>query len=159
MPRHRESELTELREILRASRSILLVDWPHAGSPRALLMAGFSVFGFSPGGYSAAEIVVERPQRVDGGVFPPAQGETGYLVFRKLDAPPSHVDIVNAYRPAAELLGIIEQHALPLGAKVLWLQPPMTSADARRAAAEHGLLFVEGTDIAAVTRDLGGATT
>jgi len=121
-------------------------------------MAGFSVFGFSPGGYSAAKIVVERPQRVDGGVFPPAQGETGYLVFRKLDAPPSHVDIVNAYRPAAELLGIIEQHALPLGAKVL-LQPPMTSADARRAAAEHGLLFVEGTDIAAVTRDLGGATT
>jgi predicted CoA-binding protein len=156
MRQHREPASTDPRRILISARSILLVDWPQPGHPRALLLAGFSVFGFSPAGYSAAKIVAEAPAQIEGSVFPPARGETGFLIFRKLDEPPTHVDIVNVYRPAAELPGIVQQHAVPLGAKTLWLQPPITSVEGRRLAAEHGMQFVEGVDIAAVTRDLGG---
>jgi predicted CoA-binding protein len=62
---------------------------------------------------------------------------------------------VNVYRGEEEHAGIIAMHVAPLGAKVLWLQPPITSATARRITAERGLAFVEGVDIAEMTRNLG----
>jgi predicted CoA-binding protein len=142
------------REVLEAAQTILLVDWPHPGVPRALLDAGFTVFGFSPGGYSAVELVATRPDDVDAGSIYPPKGddETGYLFFRKLDGLPARVDLVNAYRPPAEVPGIVTNQAVPLGAHALWLQPPNTSDEARRIAEEHGLAYVEGIDIAEVAR-------
>jgi hypothetical protein len=148
---------TDARRSLEVSRRILLVDWPHVGVPRALIGAGFTVFGYSPGGFSAAEVVAEAPAGDDSkSVFPPKrEGETGYLVFRKLAAPPASVDLVCVYRPENELEGIIAQHVVPLGAKTLWLQPPVTSGAARRIAAERGFEFVQGLDIAETIRNLG----
>jgi predicted CoA-binding protein len=145
--------MTDPSEILKRSKTVLLVDWPSPGVPRALLEAGFTVYGFSPHRYSAARLTPDRPDGVDAGsIFPPRDGERGYLVFRKLEGPPSSVDIVNTYRPPAELPGILSNHVLPLRARALWLQPPGASPEARRMAVEHGLAFVEGSDIAEVAR-------
>src|SRR2546425_10068019 len=81
----------EALDLLKSARSILLVDWPNAGVPRALLEAGLIVFGVSPGRYSQAELLDERPDAEGGAsVFPPERdGDTGFLVFWRLDAPPA----------------------------------------------------------------------
>jgi predicted CoA-binding protein len=140
---------------LKAARSILLVDWSSRGVPRSLVEAGFAVFCSSPGRYSVVEIVSEPPKDVDAGnVFPPQEAENGYLVFRKLDQPPTGIDIVNVYRPEQEHESIVANQVVPLGAKVLWLQPSIGSGAARRLAAEHDLTLIEGVDVTDVARQL-----
>jgi predicted CoA-binding protein len=151
--------MTDPRTTLEAAQTILLVDWPSTTVPRALLEAGFTVLGYCPDRFSAAELVAERPDNVEpASIFPPqGEGERGYLVFRVREDRTSHVDLVNTYRPAAELPGIVAKLVLPLGARALWLQPPGTSAEARRLADERGLAFVEGVDIAEVARAISAA--
>ena len=135
-------------KILRAAKTILLVDWPDTGVPRVLVKAGFTVYGYSPGSYTIAGIVAGKPNDANGlSVFPPKGDELGYLIFKKLESRPDWVDIVSVYRPVEELPGIIE-HIVPPGAKVLWLQPPLRSAIGRELAAENHLEFVEGVAIA-----------
>ncbi|HWZ16033.1 MAG TPA: hypothetical protein VNW95_12415 [Mucilaginibacter sp.] len=140
-------------QILRSAKNILLVDWPDPGVPRALLKTGFTVFGFSPNGYSKARLV---PDPIDGqSNFPPRNAdETGYLIFEQLDGNPDIVDIVNVYRPEGEHAGIIEKHVLPLHAKVLWLHPPITSASSRAVAERNKLIFIEGVNIADIAAKL-----
>ncbi len=140
-------------QILRSVKKILLVDWPDPGVPRALLNAGLTVFGFSPGGYSLAKLVSEAP--TDQNNFAPRNAdETGYLIFEKLDSTPDDVDIVNVYRPEEEHAGIIEKHVLPLHAKALWLHPPVTSASTATVAAKKNLIFIEGVNIAEIATEL-----
>src|SRR5215475_10290035 len=151
--------MSDPKRILEAAQTILLVDWPNPGVPRTLLRAGFTVFSYSPDRYSAAEVVAEYPRDVDSGnVFPPRnEHETGYLVFRALAGRPDAVDIVNVYRPVEELDGIVVNHALPLGAKVLWLQAPAPSAEvaeAHRLASEHGIVLIDGRNIAEIAQTL-----
>jgi len=148
--------MNDPKQILSSARRILLVDWPNAGVPRALIAAGFSVFGSSPAGYSEADIVAHAVLGSEGvSVFPPMDGsEAGYLRFRRLRGAPGRVDIVNVYRPEEELEGIVEHHVRPLAAAALWLQPPNTSARARDIAEQHGLAFIEGIDIAETARSL-----
>ena len=142
--------MSDPEQILRSAKSILLVDWANPTIPRTLVEAGFTVFCASPGRYSVVEVVSAPPVGVDSNdIVPPSQNEKGYLVFRRLDDSPSHVDIVNVYRPENEHEGIVANHVVPLGAKVLWLQPSVGSATARRLALEHGFELVEGFDIAA----------
>src|SRR5471030_302984 len=95
-------------EILKAANGILLIDWPNKDVPLALLKAGFKVFCYSPDGYTVAELITNKDKK------PP-------LFFRPIDSAPNEIDIVNVYRPEEELPGIIENHLLPLGAKVLWI--------------------------------------
>src|SRR5215813_11740457 len=141
--------MSQPNQILRSAHRILLVDWPNPGLPRALVEAGFTVFGASPGRYSVVELLPTRPEDVDPNqVFAPQEGESGYLVFRKLDEPPSHVDIVHVYRPEPEHAGIVANQVVPLGAKVLWLHPSVGSRTARQLACEQGFDLVVGTDIA-----------
>jgi hypothetical protein len=111
--------MTDPRQILESSATILLVDWPNTGVPRALLRAGLTVFGYSPNRFSLAQVVAHRPDDLEANrIFPPERtGEEGYLVFRPLDARPLHIDLVNTYRPAIELPAIVENLVLPLGAK------------------------------------------
>lgn len=136
-------------QILRSAKTILLVDWPDPGIPRALIKAGFKVFSFSPGGYSSVRLVPDP--KAGQSSFPPRNaGETGYLVFEKLDGNPDAVDIVNVYRPEGEHAGIIEKHVLPLHAKALWLHPPITSASTRAIAERNKLIFIEGVNIAEI---------
>jgi predicted CoA-binding protein len=158
--RQKEEDMSDPKQILEAAQTILLVDWPNPGVPRALLRAGFTVFSYSPDRYSAAEMVAEHPHDVDHeNVFPPRnEHDTGYLVFRPLAGRPDAVDIVNVYRPVEEMAGIVVNHVLPLGAKALWLQSPAPSAEGAEAhslAREHGLVFIGDRDIAEIARTLG----
>jgi predicted CoA-binding protein len=149
MANHTQSDPAQT---LKNAAKILLVDWPDPHVPAALLQAGFTVFGYSPGSYSVARLVANQPDAMEGqSIFPVQNGdEKTYVVFQKLADRPDSVDIVNVYRPEEELAGIITNHVLPLKAKVLWLHPPATSVWARDFAAEHGLIFIEGTNIAEI---------
>jgi predicted CoA-binding protein len=147
--------MSDIHQILKSARSILLVDWADRSVPRTLVMAGFTVFTASPGRYSIVEVVAETPDGVDScDIFPPKEDENGYLVFRRLESGPAAVDIVNVFRPEAEHAGIVANQVLPLGARVLWLQPSIASDSARALASEHGFTLVEGIDIAVAARDL-----
>jgi len=143
--------------ILKEAKTILLVDWPNQGVARALLNAGFNVLGFSPAGYKVAELTADSPG--DAGqfsVFPSEDlTDTNYLVFRQLTEAVPSIDIVNVYRPEGEIAGIVTNQVEKLGAKTLWLHPPVVSDLARRMATERGLNFVEGIDISEIARSLG----
>ena len=137
------------RQILESAKSILLVDWASPAIPRALVEAGFTVFCASPGRYSVVELLPELPGEIDSkDIVAAEENENGYLVFRRLNYGPSHVDIVNVYRPEDEHEGIVANYVVPLGAKVLWLQPSIGSGTARRLVVEHGFELVEGVNIA-----------
>ena len=151
--------LIDPKEILQSANAILLVDWPNPGVPRALLAAGLKVFSFCPNRYSAAEVLMERPLDVsEKSIFgPTSEGETGYLIFRQLGSRPASVDIVNVYRPKEEFAAIVANQVLALGAKVLWLHPPVqpgAALEGRRLANEHGLVLVANADIAEVARSI-----
>jgi predicted CoA-binding protein len=60
--------------------------------------------------------------------------------------------IVNVFRPENEHEGIVANYVVPLGAKVLWLQPSIGSDSARRLSLEQGFELVEGIDIAGADR-------
>lgn len=144
------------REILRSAHRILLIDWPNAGVPRALVNAGFAVFCASPGRYSAVEVVSKPPDDIEScDVLAPQEDEQGYLMFRRLNERPSSIDIVHVYRPESEHAVIVANQVVPLGAKVLWLHPSVGFGTARQLAHDHGLDLVEGVDIAVEARQLG----
>ncbi len=147
--------MTDPKQILEASKTILLVDWPNAIVPRTLLEAGLIVFGYSPYHYSRAEIVPDLPKDVNpNSVFPPKnENEKGHLVFHRLDKPPAEADIVSIYRPANELPGILAEHVLPLGAKVVWLQRSAASSE-QSMIEKNNLVFIANNDIVAIARTL-----
>jgi|SRR5215831_1376885 len=148
--------MSDPNEILKSAQRILLVDWANRGVPRALVEAGFTVFCASPGRYSVVEVVAEPPADLDAtDVFPPQEGERGYLPFQKLTDPPLNIDIVNVYRPLEEHADIIANFAVPLCAKVLWLQPTVDGTAARQLAVDQGLALVEDVDIAVLAAQLG----
>jgi len=146
--------------ILENSRNILLVDWPNPSFPRALLLGGFGIFGFSPSNYTRASIVSLSPDDLDeGSIFPPVnEEEQGYLIFRQLKDKPSAIDIVCVYRPMQEFAGIFADLILPLGAKTVWIQPPVVSAEARILVENNGLNYIESYDIKALVRGLRDRT-
>ena len=136
-------------QILKSAKSILLVDWPDPGVPRTLINGGFTVFSFSPDNYSEAKIVADPPDDQKG--FPPRnKEESGYVIFQNLEKRPDSVDIVNIYRPEQEHQKIIENHAVRLNAKAIWLHPPVTSGHTAAIAADKGLVFIEGVNIAEI---------
>ena len=75
-------------------------------------------------------------------------------LFRPLPAPPVGVDIANVYRPEQEHANIVTKLLPALGAKCIWLQPPVTSSKTRELAQKRKLTFIEGHDIAEVARQL-----
>ncbi|MDB4918982.1 CoA-binding protein [Mucilaginibacter sp.] len=128
-------------QILKNARTILLVDWPGADVPLSLLKAGFTIVSYAPDSYSMASF------------------ETNYegkekFVFKNLDELQGEIDIVNIFRPEEEHSEIISRHVLPLKAKAGWLQPTVTSANTAALASLHGLMFIEGIDIASVAKSL-----
>jgi predicted CoA-binding protein len=80
-------------------------------------------------------------------VNPTADVLFGQRVYRRLADIPERVDLVNVFRPADEAPAITEQ-AVAIGARAVWLQTGLTSAEARRLAEAAGLDFVEDHCIA-----------
>src|SRR5262245_2856663 len=148
-----EETMSDPNQILKSAKSILLVDWASATIPRTLVEAGFTVFSASPGRYSLVELVSEPPKGIDSNdIVAPNQNENGYLVFRRLNDSPSHVDIVNVYRPENEHKGIVVNYVVPLGAKAMWLQPSIGSGTARELSLEYGFDLVDDVDITKAAR-------
>src|SRR4051812_15248362 len=75
-------------------------------------------------------------------VNPHADELLGERVYRTLGHIPEPIEIVNVFRPAVEAPGIARQ-AVAVGAKALWLQLGIVSAEARRIAEGAGLHYVE----------------
>ena len=116
-------------DVLRATKMILVVDWPSHDVPDTLVQAGYDVVvrgGPAPDDYTT--YVVD-----DGGV-----------TERRTGRPPERADLVYSYRPVDELPDIVEQ-ARQLGAHAVWVQlPPAESQRARVIVETAGLAFVDG---------------
>jgi len=80
-------------------------------------------------------------------VNPHADRLLGEQVYRTLAQVPEQVDFVNVFRPPADAAEIARQ-AVAVGAKALWLQLGIVSAEARAIAEDNGLLYVEDRCIA-----------
>jgi predicted CoA-binding protein len=118
----------ELREIYASTKTIAVVGASSDASkpghriPRYLQSQGFRIIPVSPKG---GEIL----------------GERVYTSLREVDVP---VDVVDVFRPAEEAPAIA-QDAAATGAKVLWLQTGIVSADAAEIARADGLKVVMNT--------------
>lgn len=66
----------------------------------------------------------------------------GERVYRSVLDIPEKIDIVDVFRPAADAPQIARQ-AAQVGARALWLQLDIRSAEARRIAEDAGMDFVE----------------
>jgi len=66
----------------------------------------------------------------------------GERVYRSLLEVPEKIDLVDVFRPAADAPEIARQ-AAAIGAKALWLQEDIRSAEARRIAEAAGMEYVE----------------
>lgn len=128
----------ELTELLNSAKTIAVVgasanEKKAAHSiPQMLLETGFTVIPVNP---VADEII-------------------GQKVYRSLADIPVPVDIVNVFRPSEEAAGIAEQ-ATAIGAKTLWLQLGITSADARSTAGNAAMAYVEDLCLGETVRTLG----
>jgi predicted CoA-binding protein len=80
-------------------------------------------------------------------VNPHADQLLGEQVYRRLADIPEPVDVVNVFRPSAEAAEVTRQ-AIEIGAKAVWLQLGIVSAEARELATAAGLLYVEDRCIA-----------
>ncbi len=66
----------------------------------------------------------------------------GQPAYPSLAAVPEPINLVDVFRPPAEAAGVARQ-AVAVGAKGLWLQLGIVSAEARRIAEEAGLDYIE----------------
>lgn len=80
-------------------------------------------------------------------VNPHADAILGEPVYRRVGDVPGGVGFVNVFRPSADCPDIARQ-AVAAGAKALWLQLDIVSAEAREIAESAGLLYVEDRCIA-----------
>ena len=80
-------------------------------------------------------------------VNPHADRMLGEQVYRTLADIPEPVRFVNVFRPSAQAADIVRQ-AVDVGAKAVWLQLGIVSAQAREIAESNGLLYVEDRCIA-----------
>jgi len=75
-------------------------------------------------------------------INPFAETLFGERVYRSLLEVPDKIDLVDVFRPAVDAPEIARQ-AVAVGAKALWLQEDIRSAEARRIAESAGLEYVE----------------
>jgi predicted CoA-binding protein len=111
-----------------------------------------AVVGLSRDPAKAAHAVPARMQAAGFRIIPVHPSATellGEKVYRSLDDIPEPVDVVEVFRPSREAPGIAEQ-AVRIGAKALWLQQDLVSAEARRIAEDAGLDYVEDRCMAVV---------
>ena len=116
-------------DILRVTKTILVVDWPSRDVPDTLVRAGYDVVvrgGPAPDHYSTYVV------------------DDGEVLEQRTGRPPERADLVYSYRPVDELPQIVE-HAQRLGAHAVWVQlSPEESPRARVIVETAGLSFVDG---------------
>lgn len=128
----------ELRQIYATTKTIAVVGASGDASkashtiPRYLQSQGYRIIPVSPKG---GELLGEK-------------------VYQRLADVPGPVDVVDVFRPAAETPDIARE-AVALGARVLWLQSGIISAEAEQIATEGGLTVVMDRCMGAVHGALG----
>lgn len=110
------------------------------GSARTIAVVGASRDPSKAGG-SVPEGLQRRGFRIIP-INPYAETLFGEKVYRSLLEVPEPIDLVDVFRPAADAPEIARQ-AAAVGAKSLWLQEDIRSAEARRIAESAGMEFVE----------------
>lgn len=146
--------MPHVAELLRDSRTVLLVDWPDRNVPDALVRAGYTV------------VSNDSPSADDYNTYELVDDE---VRIRPVGQPPEHVDFLYSHRPVDELAGIVEQ-ARALGARAVWIQsgldatgardprgcwlPPERSAEARAIVEAAGLVYVEAPYIGNAVRSV-----
>ena len=104
-----------------------------------------AVVGLSRDASKAAHAIPARMQRAGFRVIPvnpyvaEVLGEKSYPSLRDVPEP---VEVVLVFRPS-EQAAAVAKDAVAIGAKALWLQQGIVSAEARRLAEAAGLLYVE----------------
>jgi predicted CoA-binding protein len=107
--------MTDAKRLLKAARSVLIIDWPSRDVPDTLARAGYTVIvksGPGPDDYARQEL------------------RDGAVLARGLGRAPEQVDLVYAHRPVEELPAIIAL-AKELGAVTVWRQSGLTSTGMR----------------------------
>lgn len=128
----------ELRQIYAETRNIAVVgasndtSKPAGNIPSYLKSQGFKIIPVNPRG---GEVL----------------GEKAYTSLEEIEDP---IDVVDVFRPAEETPPIAKQ-AVAVGAKTLWLQAGIESAEAERIAKEGGLKVVMGICMGATHGRLG----
>jgi len=110
------------------------------GSARTIAVVGASRDPSKAGG-SVPEGLQKRGFRIIP-INPYAETLFGERVYRSLLEVPEQIDLVDVFRPAADAPEIARQ-AVAVGARALWLQEDIRSAEARRIAESAGLEYVE----------------
>lgn len=113
-------------------------------------MSTFAVVGLSSDPTKAAHSVPAAMQAYGWRVIPVnphADTLLGEQVYRRLADIPEPVEVVNVFRPSAEAADVTRQ-AVEIGAKAVWLQLGIVSAEARQIATDAGLLYVEDRCVA-----------
>src|SRR3981081_734279 len=130
----------QAEEVLAAANTIAVVGLSRDPAkaahavPASLQAAGFRIIPVHP---SATELLGEK-------------------VYRKLADIPEPGDLVDVFPPSPAAAGIARQ-SVAIGAKALWLQQGIVSAEARRIAEAAGLDYVENR-CTAVVRAIGQIT-
>jgi len=75
-------------------------------------------------------------------VNPYADRIWGEVCYPRLSDVPEPVDLVNVFRPSGQAAAVVRD-AAAIGAKAVWLQQGIVSAEGREIAAEAGMDFVE----------------
>jgi len=78
----------------------------------------------------------------------------GLIAYPSLAQVPVPIDLVDVFRPAAEAPEVARQ-AVAVGARALWLQLGIVSAEARAVAQAAGLDYVEDRCLAVERQRLG----
>ncbi|MFY9615647.1 MAG: CoA-binding protein [Candidatus Dormiibacterota bacterium] len=114
------------REILEYARTIAVVGasaYPEKAAhsvPRRMLRAGYKIIPVNPN----SPVVL------------------GMEAYPDLASVPDVIDLVDVFRPSAEAADVARQ-AVAVGARAIWLQQGIVSAEARRIAEAAGMDYVE----------------
>jgi uncharacterized protein len=108
---------------------------------RAIAMVGLSVNPYHPSDFAAIYLAANGYKIIP--VNPSQAGKTilGERVYARIDEIDHQVDIVDVFRPSAEVPDIARQ-AVKIKAKVLWLQLGIISEDGGKIARDGGLEVV-----------------
>jgi predicted CoA-binding protein len=104
-----------------------------------------AVVGLSRDPTKEAHAIPARLQRAGFRVIPVnpfTDSLLGEKSYKTLAEVPFSVEVVLVFRPSAEAAGVARA-AAAIGAKALWLQQGIVSAEARQIAEAAGLLYVE----------------
>ena len=106
-----------------------------------------AMIGVSKDSSKASTIVMKYMQEYGYKVIPvnpSAKGEKilGEEVFEKLEDIKTPIDIVDVFRPSAEAFGYAKD-TIKIGAKVLWLQLGIRSAEAKEMLEAKNIEYIE----------------